>query len=192
MYNFYGLRDMTPKYNPEIHQRRSIRLKEYDYANSGAYYVTICTQNRECIFGKIVNAEIKLSPIGQIVQQEWYNISCRFEDIELDEFIIMPNHLHGIINVGVPLVGALDNAIIQNIRAGTSPAPTLGDIVGSFKSLCIFNCRNNGLNAGKLWQRNYFERVIRNEYELDLIRNYIIYNPIQWNEDEYNLEKHLP
>ena len=88
---------MAPKYNPEIHQRRSIRLKEYDYSNSGAYYVTICTWNRECIFGKIVNAEIKLSPVGQIVQQEWCNISSRFQDIELDEFIIMPNNLHGII-----------------------------------------------------------------------------------------------
>ncbi|MBI5739595.1 MAG: hypothetical protein HZA16_02640 [Nitrospirae bacterium] len=106
----------------------------------------------------------------------------------MDVFVLMPNHLHGIINVGAPLVGALDYVIVKNNRAGTSPAPTLGDIVGSFKSLCMYNCRNNNLNAGKLWQRNYYERVIRDEYELTRIREYIIHNPLQWDEDEYNPE----
>lgn len=177
---------MANNYNPELHHRRSIRLKEYDYTNSGAYFITVCTWNRECIFGKIVNAEIKLSPVGEIAQQEWYNISSRFPDVELDAFVIMPNHLHGIIKVGAPLAGALDNAIVQNIRAGTSPAPTLGVIVGSFKSLCIYHCRNDGSTAGKLWQRNYYEHVIRNEDELNRIREYIVNNPLQWEKDENN------
>jgi REP element-mobilizing transposase RayT len=129
-----------------------------------------------------VNAEIKLSPIGEIVQREWCNISSRFLDVELDAFVIMPNHLHGIMNVGAPL----DNAIVQNNRAGTSPAPTLGDMVGSFKSLCIYNCRNDGSTTGKFWQRNYYEHVIRNEDELNRIREYIVNNPLQWEKDENN------
>jgi REP element-mobilizing transposase RayT len=178
--------NMAMKYNSEIHHRRSIRLKEYDYANAGAYFVTICTWKKEHVFGKIVNSEMIFSQIGGIIQQEWHNIPIRYKNVELDAFIIMPNHLHGILNVGASLAGAPDNAIIQNSRAGASPAPTLGDIIGSFKSLCIYNCRNNGLNAGKLWQRNYYEHIIRDEYELNKIREYIICNPLKWDEDEYN------
>ena len=98
---------MAMKYNPEIHHRRSIRLKEYDYSQAGAYFITMCTWQKECLFGKILNAEIMLSSVGKIVQQEWCNISKRFLNVELDTFVIMPNHLHGIINVGAPLVGAL-------------------------------------------------------------------------------------
>jgi len=142
MYHIKGsIRGHGMKHNPEIYHRRSIRLKNYDYANAGAYYVTICTWNKEHYFGKIINSKMMFSPIGDIIRQEWNNIPARFPTVELDTFIIMPNHLHGILSVGAPLAGALDNAIIQNKRAGTSPAFTLGDIIGSFKSLCTFNCK---------------------------------------------------
>lgn len=174
------------RYNPENHHRRSIRIPEYDYSQEGMYYVTICTWNRECIFGKVENSGMKLSPIGEIIYHEWYNIPNHFKNIELDTFIIMPNHLHGIIIVGASLVGALDNPITQNTRAGTSPAPTLGAIIGSFKSLCVYRCRNKRVDISKLWQRNYFEHIIRNEDELNRIREYIIYNPSRWMEDEDN------
>ncbi len=136
------------------------------------------------MFGEIVNSGMKLSSHGEIVQKEWFDIPNRFPNIQLDSFIVMPNHIHGIINVGVILVVTLDNVINENNRAGTSHAPTLGDIIGSFKSLCIYKCRNNGLNAGKLWQRNYYEHIVRNEAELNKTREYIINNPLNWHDDE--------
>ncbi|MCI0596714.1 MAG: hypothetical protein L0Z48_09285, partial [candidate division Zixibacteria bacterium] len=114
------------KYNPDVHHRRSIRLKEYDYAQAGAYFVTICTQGREGLFGGIKNGGMELNPAGQMVQTVWEELPRRFPDIELDEFIIMPNHVHGIIViVGAPLVGARGSgADGDKNRAGTRPAPT--------------------------------------------------------------------
>jgi putative transposase len=124
---------MPNKYNPEIHHRRSIRLKDYDYSQVGAYYVTICTWNKECLLGDIANSEIKISPIGVIIQKEWNEIPNRFPNVQLDAFVMMPNHIHGIIIVGATLVVARGSAVDHNNRAGTSPAPTLGEIIGSFK-----------------------------------------------------------
>ena len=176
------------KYNSDIHHRRSIRLKGYDYSQAGIYYVTICTKDRECLFGNIINFNMELSTLGKIVEQEWHEILKRFPDVELDAFVVMPNHIHGIIIVGATLVVALnrEDMVRSNInnRAGTSPAPTLGHIIGSFKSLCIYKRKNSGLNAGKLWQRNYYEHIIRNETELNKIREYIITNPLNWESDE--------
>lgn len=101
----------------------------------------------------------------------------------------MPNHIHGIIIVGATLVVARGNAVDHNNRAGTSPAPTLGEIIGSFKSICVYKCKNNGLKIGKLWQRNYYEHIIRNEDELNKIREYIVQNPVMWDEDNENPTK---
>ncbi|MFA4910834.1 MAG: transposase [Desulfobacteria bacterium] len=171
------------KYNPDIHQRRSIRLKGYDYSQAGIYYVTICTKDRECLFGNIVNFNMELSTLGKIVEQEWHEILKRFPDVELDAFVIMPNHIHGIIIVWATIV------VAQNNRAGARPAPTIGKIIGTFKSLCIHDwlgyVKENGLGTvGKFWQRNYYEHIIRNETELDKIREYIITNPLNWESDE--------
>lgn len=177
---------MPNKYNPEIHRHRSIRLKDYDYSQAGAYFVTICTWNKECLLGDITNSEIKISPVGEIIQKEWYKIPNRFPNVQLDAFVIMPNHIHGIIIVGATLVVARDDDVGRNNRAGTSPAPTLGEIIGSFKSICVHKCKYNGLNIGKLWQRNYYEHVIRNEDELNKIREYIVLNPAMWDEDDEN------
>ena len=124
---------------------------------------------------------MKWSAIGEIVQKEWFDIPNRFPNIQLDSFIVMPNHIHGIINVGATLVVAQND---DNARAGTSPAPTLGDVIGSFKSLCIYKYKNNGLNTGKFWQRNYYEHIIRNKTELEKIREYILNNLLNWESDE--------
>ncbi len=112
-------------------RRKSIRLKEYDYSQAGGYFVTICTKNRICFFGKVEDKKMVLNDSGKMIQTEWLELSNRFNQIELDQFIVMPNHFHGIIiinndeSVGAPLVGA------QRPRAGTRPAPTtLGDMVG--------------------------------------------------------------
>lgn len=174
------------KYNPETHHRRSIRLKGYDYSQAGAYYVTICAWNGGHVFGKIVNSEREFSPIGTIIQQEWCNIPVRFPQVELDTYIIMPNHLHGIIIANY--VGA--QFIAPNRNQGViNHAPTLGNIVRAFKARCTYTINQIRETPGMpVWQRNYFEHVIRNEYELHRIREYIINNPVRWEEDEYNPE----
>ena len=177
----------------EQKNRKSIRLKNYDYSQENYYFITICTVNRECLFGKIENYEIQLNRLGQIVAMEWENIAKRYENIILDEYVVIPNHLHGIIqilpSVGAPLAGAQEsmvNRISVVKRAGARPVPTdvpmLGNIIGSFKSLCVYNWLQyikNNENAFdsditiKFWQRNYYEHIVRNEKSLNRIRNYI-------------------
>ncbi len=183
------------KHDPDKRHRRSIRLKGYDYSEAGAYFITICAQNRECLFGDIVDEEIRLNDAGQMVHRIWNDLSVEYPDIEIDEFIVMPNHMHGIIViVGAPLVGAHSSctAIDKEIRAGTRPAPTLGDAVGTFKSVTTHQYvdgvrQKNWLSFnGKLWQRNYYEHIIRNEEEMNRIREYIVKNPAKWDEDENN------
>ncbi len=173
------------KYNSEKHHRRSIRLKGYDYSQRGYYFVNICTKNRELYFER--------DDVKRMIRNIWCDLPNRFPNIELDEFIIMPNHIHGIIVVGVTLVVARAN---QTQRAGTRPAPTktvaLGDIVGAFKSL-ITNGYINGVKNknwkrfdGRLLQRNYYEHIIRNGKSLNRIREYIINNPLRWDTDIEN------
>lgn len=105
---------MTKRFDPERHHRQSIRLNGYDYSEVGVYFVTVCTWNRECLFGNIANSNTELSSIGKIVEQEWYEIPKRFPDVELDAFIAMPNHIHGIIIVGATLVVAHNDAPCTN------------------------------------------------------------------------------
>ncbi len=183
-----------------IFARRSIRLKGYDYSLAGAYFVTVCTQNRLCLFGNVNNEQMTLNQAGQMVYEQWSELPKRFPESAIDEFTMMPNHLHGILiindnetiqSVGAPLVGA-QNKVDKTNKAGTRPAPMLGEIVGAFKSITT-NEYIRGVKQhdwlsfpGKLWQRNYFERVIRDEDELNRIREYIIYNPVKWAEDEDN------
>ena len=164
-------------------RRQSIRLKGFDYSEPGSYFVTVCVKDRECLLGDVVNGKIELNDVGRIVSSVWHDLAKRFKNIELDGFVIMPNHVHGIVViVGAPLAGARD------LRAGTRPAPTLGDIIGAFKSV---TARQYYLDSKgeKLWQRNYYERVIRNEKELFEIRRYIQENPSKWELDPENPER---
>ncbi len=181
-----------------LRNRRTIRLKEYNYAQTGAYFVTVCVQERKCFFGNIINGQIILNGAGRMIENNWHNLSQRFANIELDEFIIMPNHLHGVIKiiVGAPLVGAQkkDNMVAENnVGAGTRPAPTLGDMIGVFKSITtneyIRNVKNNDWQPfnKRLWQRNFYEHIIRDENDLNRVREYIITNPAKWEEDKYYL-----
>ena len=128
------------KYNIERHKRKSLRLQGYDYTKRGAYYVTICTQKRQCLFGTINDGKMVLNHAGEMVQKIWNDVSIKCPEMVIDEFIIMPNHIHGIIFiVGAPLVGAhsVESWMCNKDRAGTRPAPTssLGVVVGIFKSL---------------------------------------------------------
>jgi putative transposase len=173
-----------------IHYRRSIRLKGYDYSQSGAYFVTICTKSRELYFEKYRGLQ-------EIVRQQWEELPQRFPDLTSDEFIIMPNHIHGIIIVGAGLAPALSHRATARVAPTFSvgrPAPTVGEIVGTFKSLCIHDwltyIREKKIDAvGKFWQRNYYDHIIRNEDELNKVREYIQTNPLRWHLDKENPER---
>jgi putative transposase len=162
-------------YDPDLHHRRSIRLQGYDYAQAGAYFVTICVYNRECLLSEIVDGETQLTEIGRIVVKTWDNLLSRFSCIELDMFVAMPNHVPGII------------VIVDSSQGAASSAPTLGRIVRAFKSLSAVACNRVLDRAGvPFWQRNYYEHVIRDEDDLDRVRQYIVENPGRWAEDPEN------
>jgi len=190
------------RYNPKIHHRKSIRLKNYDYSQAGLYFVTIVTQNRECLFGDIVDDEMVLNDAGDIIENVWLAIPKRYKKIRMHEYCVMPNHFHALfeITVGATLVVAQNDkgqpqlGQSQGERATTRVAPTVtvGDIVGVFKSIVtneyIRGVKNNGWRRfnGKLWQRNYWEHIIRNENEHQQIVQYIIDNPKKWALDKLN------
>ncbi len=189
-------------YNSEIHHRRSIRYGKYDYSRDGAYFITVCAQNMKCVFGEIQKGEMKLSGAGEMVEYWWRQLPEKFQNIRLDEFAVMPNHFHGILWIvnrkgGLPrcrgdLYGRPSYDCSNERRAGTRPAPTktLGNIVGAFKSLMTNEYIRN-VKMGKfppfeksIWQRNYWEHIVRDDKDLNRIREYIINNPLNWELDE--------
>jgi len=163
------------KYDPVVHHRRSIRLQDYDYSQGGAYFVTICTQGRECLLGKVVDTSICLSQYGVIVEQVWQQIPHHFPSVTLDAAVIMPNHFHGIVVITEERL-----PIQQN-----SKKPTVGQIVAYFKyqSTKLINAAR-GLTEVKFWQRNYYEHIIRSEASLAQLRTYIEQNPQKWQHDQ--------
>jgi putative transposase len=168
------------KFDPKEHHRRSIRLKEYDYSRAGAYFVTIVTWQRECLFGEIEQGKMALNEIGEIVCEEWERTVMVRHNVELGEYVIMPNHVHGILS----LVGATRRVAptSQTLQPGS-----LGAIMAQFKS--IVTKRINGLQnvSGRpVWQRNYYEHIIRNERDMDRITRYIEANPLRWTDDDEN------
>jgi REP element-mobilizing transposase RayT len=205
-------------YNPDLHHRHSIRLKGYDYSKAGAYFVTICTKNRECLFGEIVKEGMVLNDAGRMVEKWWLEVPKKFSLVETDEHVIMPNHFHGIIiiSVGATLRGRPDewgglhtkkgahigegNHIGLPLRVTKKTGrrkdkPTLGEIMDWFKTMTT-NEYIRGVKEshwspfnGTLWQRNYYERIVRSEEELNRFREYIQNNPMQWEMDEENPER---
>ena len=174
---------------PEKH-RRSIRLEEYDYGQPGAYFVTLCAHQRECLFGEIQEGKVVLSEMGRIVEREWTVSANIRREIDLDTFIIMPNHMHGIVTIrDHHPVGATGRSPLHS-RQHTLLPKTLGSFIAGFKSSATK--RINGLRGtpGRpVWQRNYYEHVIRNEIDLEEIREYIQNNPLKWLEDENHPNK---
>jgi REP element-mobilizing transposase RayT len=178
------------RHDPDEHHRRSIRLKEHDYSKPAGFFITICTHNRESLFGQIVNGEIKLSEIGRIAKNYWEEIPSHFTNAVLDKYVIMPNHIHGIILIldSVDSVGARHASPLQSPQTPRGAKPkSLGAIVGSFKSTTTKHINQIRKTPGiPLWQRNYYEHIIRNENELNKIREYIRNNPIKWEIDYDN------
>ena len=177
-------------YDKYKHYRCSIRLRGYDYSQAGAYFVTICTQGRECLFGDVVDGEMRLNDAGQMVLDVWHKIPEHFPNADVDEFVVMPNHFHGIIVI------CNDNCrgeVASPISLGGDTPPlqrhTLGKIVAylkyqSAKQINLF--RNTP--GYPVWQRNYYEHIIRSEEEMNRIREYIVENQAKWVEDEDNPE----
>lgn len=207
------------EYNPQIHHRHSIRLRGYDYSREGLYFITICVQDRACLFGKIENGEMNLNDAGKMVETEWLKLPNRFTNIELHEYMVMPNHFHAILEivgttVGATLVVALNNnpvaqndtcvtdngrpqtfAIDNGRPQGHAPTDTaknktVGDMMDAFKSITtveyIRGVKTFGWQrfSGKIWQRNYYEHIIRDEQSYQRISEYIINNPAKWADDK--------
>ena len=173
------------KYNRDIHHRRSVRLREYDYSRPGMYFITICTQNKECLFGDVVDGEMVLNEHGRIARDEWVRAGGLRAEIELGQFVVMPNHLHGIVIIRRNAVGATGRSPLQT-RRGPQPK-SLGAFVAGFKP--AVTRRINKLNDSpgvSVWQRNYYEHVVRDENELARIREYIANNPAKWEFDREN------
>lgn len=180
------------RYDSFKHHRRSIRLKGYDYSSEGAYFVTICAKNRECVFGDVLDGRIRLNALGRIARQEWIQTACVRPYVLIDEYAVMPNHLHGILWI----VGAT-RRVAQNhdvpLRVSHRDTPTgpvidsIGAILCQFKSIVTKQIRERGFDQFQ-WQRNYYERIIRNDDELNRIRQYIIDNPENWEKDPENLQ----
>jgi REP element-mobilizing transposase RayT len=144
-------------------ERKSPRLREYDYATPGAYLVTVCARDRASLFGTVIGDEMRLSKIGKTVARAWTDIPSHFDGVTLDDFVVMPNHLHGIVWLS---------------RAGH--APPLPVLIGSFKSAASRAARRS------LWQRTFHDRVIRRESELQAWRRYVVENPLKWALDREN------
>ncbi len=196
------------KRNSKKH-RRSIRLPGYDYSQAGAYFITLCTQNSVCVFGDIVDAKIVLNDAGRMVLSVWNDIPVHYPGIGIDAFQIMPNHIHGIITIDTTHVGAdpcvcpdpsvhhpnghthhdLQQQEVGQPRGVAPTGLTLGDVVQRFKTLTI-NCYIDGVHHHhwirfdtRLWQRNYYEHIMRDENEFHRIRQYIQNNPAKWGLD---------
>jgi len=174
-------------YDSKNHRRRSIPLPDHDYRSPGAYFVTICTHQGDLLFGDVVDDEVALNEYGQIAHEEWRASEDIRREIELDAFVIMPNHVHGIVWIrdtgDDPAVGTHDAG--ANGRAPLHRPPrSLGSFIAGFKSAATGRInRLRGTPGAPVWQRNYYERIIRNDAALGRIRKYIQHNPARWAED---------
>ena len=182
-------------YNPNIHHRKSIRLKGYDYTQAGLYFITICCQNRECLFGNIINGEMILNDAGNIAKECWLAIPNHFPNVVLHEFVIMPNHIHGIIELKTKSVGAenfpphISMGVNDSMGANDdsplrSPSKTIGSMVRGYK-IGVTKWMRQNTDVYDVWQRNYWEHIIRDEQSYQRISEYIINNPKNWNNDKF-------
>jgi len=164
--------------DPQKHHRRSIRLKGYDYSQAGAYFVSICTHNRELWLENVI--------YRQIIQRIWNELTNRYPQVRLDEFVIMPNHVHGIIWI---IVGAIHESPLQKVQK-QKPRSLLSKIIGHFKMNTAKQINILRATPGiPLWQRNYYEHIIRTEDELNCLREYIRNNPLRWELDRENPDR---
>ena len=179
-------------------RRRATRLHSYDYSQTGGYFITICVQDQECLFGKIMDGRMQLNEIGKIVVECWNRIPQHFFSAKLDVCVVMPNHIHGVILLGTGGTkcpcppthsqptrrGEVSSPASPNRRSEPT-SPTLGQVVAYFKyqsTKCINQYRD--MLGTRIWQRNYYDHVLRDDIDLQRIRRYITDNPMQWELDQ--------
>ena len=173
-------------YNPRIHNRHSIRLPEFDYRQFGAYFLTICTYEKDPIFGRVYSDAVHLTEFGRAVEHEWSLTGKLHDYVATDTHVVMPNHFHGIIWLRRNVVGAQRAAPLRADAARLSNVQpqSLGAVVRGFKSASTKRINELRATPGSpVWQRNYYERVLRNDEELCRAQEYINYNPLKWSED---------
>ena len=172
----------------------STRLKYWDYSSNGAYFITICTKNREYFLGEIIDGEMQLSEIGKIVQKYWLEIPDHFSFIVLGHFIIMPNHVHGIVVIDKAHNVETRHCLVSTTgmktinRFQNQGKHTISSIIGSYKSICTKTINKIQNKIFFKWQSRFYDHIIRNENELNQIREYIVNNPIKWDLDRNNPE----
>ncbi len=177
-------------YNPNIHHRKSIRLKGYDYSRAGLYFITICVKDREWLFGEIVDGKIILNDAGKISDECWLGIPEHFPNVVLHEHIVMPNHVHGIVELIKTDSSPIDsNESPRNEFQKIIPY-SIGSIIRGYKIGVTKWFRNNTVGVENfqpqsIWQRNYYEHIIRNEISYHKISEYIINNPNNWKDDNF-------
>lgn len=176
----------------DLRSRRSVRLPGYDYSRVGMYFVTICADQRRCIFGDIRRNTAVLSQIGEVVSSCWREIPCHFPHVKVETYVVMPNHVHGILTIQSKGPSAtLLNKTARGMESFGKPTPgSIPTIVRSFKAAASRHARESGLVAGEpIWQRGYYEHVLRNTREYIEATNYILLNPARWADDEDNRNK---
>lgn len=176
------MQEVTTSSNHIVPHRKQLRLLGYDYKNVGSYFITICTENRRCLFEKVVDGEMIMNDVGKMIYEVWSGLPSRYPGVQMDFFVIMPNHIHAIVFLG---------AVDQGYKSDYTMI-SLSDLVRNFKTYTASRYsqgvkKNGWPNFSKrLWQRNYYEHIIRNENSLEKIQQYINENPMRWNDDEDN------
>jgi REP element-mobilizing transposase RayT len=165
-------------------RRKNLRLEDFDYAQEGAYFITICTYNRKCLWGEIIDNDVRLNDWGKIVESEWLQTAILRPYVRLDAYAVMPNHFHAILFLQDQERATQRVAPTETARPSGLMPRSIGAIVGQFKSQ-VTKRLNSTTGKEPIWQRNYYEHIIRDEDDLNRIREYIEYNPARWSEDEY-------
>jgi putative transposase len=181
---------MSMVFDSELHPgRKSLRLPYRDYTAAGIYFVTICTHDRQPTLARISNAIVQLTPVGEITQACWSEIPLHYPQVGLHGFVVMPNHVHGLLQLA-PFAANLSKIDIarRNFGPDSVPSASLSAVVRSFKSAVTKQVRESLSQTGNFWERNYFERAIRSGKEFDDTTQYIIENPMKWEMDEENPE----
>jgi REP element-mobilizing transposase RayT len=175
----------------KLPHRGSTRLTGFDYSQPGAYFVTICCKDRQCLLGSISGGKVELTAIGQIAREVWNSLPDRFPPLVLDAFVIMPNHVHGVLGIravpGIVGAGLTPPAVAAPLSIPEAPKPSLPAIIGAFKSISTINVNRQLKTKGKqLWQRSYYEHIVRKGEDLRKIQQYILENPLMWSLDPEN------
>ena len=187
----------------ELPQRKSPRLQGFDYSTSGAYFVTICTQDRQHLLGSVINGRLETNHAGQMVEECWRQIVNKYPTVRLDTFVVMPNHLHALIWLTDPLITNPDTEEIADTAmspdvADTPVRPSLSDVMQWFKSWTTAQYRFGVVNhnwtpfPGRLWQTSFYDHIVRHNDALNLIRQYIEQNPSRWQQDRYHPQPQGP